>query len=153
MSMQRRPRLLAVSSGGGHWAQMMRIRRAFDEADVTYVTVEPGYRADVGDAPLHIVPDANKDRPLRAVQLAGAIARIVLRERPDVVFSTGAAPGCLTVILGRLLGARTIWLDSIANAERISLSGRLVRPFASVWLTQWEHLARGTRPEYAGQVF
>jgi hypothetical protein len=57
------------------------------------------------------------------------------------------------VILGRLLGARTIWLDSIANAERISLSGRLVRPFASVWLTQWEHLARGTRPEYAGQVF
>lgn len=153
MTNHRRPRVLAVSSGGGHWAQLMRVRRALDRADVSYVTVDPGYRAEVGDAPFHVVPDANKDRPLRAIQLAGAIARILLRERPDIVLSTGAAPGCLAVILGRLLGARTIWLDSIANAERISLSGRLVRPFASVWLTQWEHLARGTRPEYAGQVF
>jgi UDP-N-acetylglucosamine:LPS N-acetylglucosamine transferase len=150
---QQRPRVLAVSSGGGHWAQLMRIRGALDGAQVAYVTVDSGYRADVGGAPFHVVPDANKDRPLRALHLAFEIARILLRERPDVVLSTGAAPGCLAVILGRLLGARTIWLDSIANAERISLSGRLVRPFASVWLTQWEHLARGTRPEYAGQVF
>jgi hypothetical protein len=42
-----------------------------------------------------------------------------------------------------MVGARTIWLDSIANSDRPSLSGTFARPFASLWLTQWKHLADG----------
>ena len=68
------------------------------------------------------------------------------------VISTGAAPGCFAVILGRILGARTIWLDSIANVDRVSLSGRLVRRYAGLWLSQWEHLAGQKGPEFQGTV-
>ena len=78
---------------------------------------------------------------------------VLIRVRPHVVVSTGAAPGCLAILMGRVLGARTIWLDSIANVEAVSMSGRLVRRAAGLWLTQWPHLAVDEGPEFAGRVF
>ncbi|GIW73864.1 MAG: hypothetical protein KatS3mg103_0386 [Phycisphaerales bacterium] len=41
------------------------------------------------------------------------------------------------------MGARTVWVDSIANVEEMSMTGRLVGPYATLWLTQWPHLAQG----------
>jgi UDP-N-acetylglucosamine:LPS N-acetylglucosamine transferase len=77
---------------------------------------------------------------------------IILRERPDVVISTGAAPGYFALRFGKMMGARTIWLDSIANVDRLSRSGRQVRNYADVWLTQWPHLALDEGPHYSGAV-
>lgn len=79
-------------------------------------------------------------------------AWIVIRERPDVVVTTGAAPGLVVLALARLLGARTVWVDSIANAERLSLSGRLAEGRADLVLTQWPELAREGGPRYLGGV-
>ncbi|MEP5008374.1 MAG: UDP-N-acetylglucosamine--LPS N-acetylglucosamine transferase, partial [Roseobacter sp.] len=60
-----KPVVLAVSSGGGHWVQMQRLAPAFGYADVHYATTEKTTSARVGDACLHVYPDANKDTPLR----------------------------------------------------------------------------------------
>jgi hypothetical protein len=60
-----------------------------------------------------------------------------------VVVSTGAAPGYIAIRLGKLLGARTVWIDSVANVEELSLSGRMVSGRADLCLTQWPHLASG----------
>lgn len=73
-------------------------------------------------------------------------------ERPEVIISTGAAPGYLGLRIGKWFGARTIWIDSIANAEKLSLSGQLVRNCADLWLTQWPHLARQDGPLFRGSV-
>ncbi len=77
----------------------------------------------------------------------------VWRERPEVVLSTGAAPGLLACLFGRILGAKVIWVDSIANTRKMSLSGRLVRPIAHRVLSQWPDVAaRYHGVEYAGEV-
>ncbi|MFQ5805354.1 MAG: hypothetical protein ACE5I3_02760 [Phycisphaerae bacterium] len=65
---------------------------------------------------------------------------------------TGAAPGYVGLRLGKLLGAQTIWIDSIANVERLSLSGERIARHADLWLTRWPHLARSDRPSYLGGV-
>jgi len=151
-----RPRkILAVASGGGHWVQLRRVVPALDGHRVVYVTIDPVYRADVPGERVWIVTDATRWDRLGTLRLALEIALVVLRERPDVVLSTGAAPGCFAIVFGRLLGARTIWLDSIANVERMSMSGMMVRRFAQLWLTQWPHLAGPgpEGPEFAGRVF
>jgi UDP-N-acetylglucosamine:LPS N-acetylglucosamine transferase len=77
---------------------------------------------------------------------------ILLRERPDVIISTGAAPGYFALRLGKWFGARTIWVDSIANVEKLSLSGQRVGKYADLWLTQWPHLARPEGPYFMGGV-
>jgi len=99
-----------------------------------------------------ILPDCNWQRPVAALQCASVSLMLVLRLRPDVVITTGAAPGFFCLLWGRLFGARTLWIDSVANAEKLSLSGRLARRIAHCSLTQWEHLADGSTIHFAGSV-
>ncbi|MGH8242411.1 MAG: UDP-N-acetylglucosamine--LPS N-acetylglucosamine transferase [Steroidobacteraceae bacterium] len=149
----RKPRkLLAISSGGGHWVQLLRLRPAFGNCDVVYATVKEGYRSDIGNERFHVIPDANRWNRWALIRSAFAVLRVVIRERPDIVISTGAAPGLFGIAIGSLLGARTIWVDSIANGEELSLSGRKARRFAGLWLTQWPHLAARAGPFYRGSV-
>lgn len=147
-----RPKLLAVSSGGGHWVQMMRIKHAFEDCNAIFVTVHESYRAQVPGHKFYLVNDANRWTKLGLLKAARRLAWIVYQERPDVVISTGAAPGYLALRFGRLMGARTIWLDSVANAEKLSMSGDHVGRCADLWLTQWPHLARPNGPYYVGSV-
>jgi UDP-N-acetylglucosamine:LPS N-acetylglucosamine transferase len=149
----REVKVLAVASGGGHWTQLLRLAPAFEGHDVSYVTVNDAYRSDVPSNDFHVVRDATRWNRFGLLLLALQLLRIVLRERPRVVISTGAAPGLIALAFGKLLGARTIWVDSLANVDELSLSGRLARRFADLWLTQWPHLATANGPLYAGTVF
>jgi len=147
-----RPRVLAISSGGGHWVQLLRLRPALDGCAVTFVTVSGVYRADVGDADFFVITDATRWNKVGLAKMALQIGWILARVRPDVIVTTGAAPGYFAIRAGRLLGARTVWLDSVANVERLSLSGQRVGPHADLWLTQWPHLAStgDTRRDVSG---
>ena len=150
------PRVMAIASGGGHWVQLRRMRAAWAGCEVIWVTTHPGYgretEADGGDARFYAVVDANRWEKVRLLRQLWQIFRIILRERPHVVVTTGAAPGYFALRLGRILGARTAWIDSIANAEELSLSGRKAGPHADLWLTQWPDLARENGPQYRGAV-
>jgi len=118
-----------------------------------YVTVSEMYRADVADEQFYVVNDATRWNYLGLLKLILRLAMILLRERPDVVISTGAAPGYLAIRLAKLLTrARTIWLDSIAETGGLSLSGIKVRRYADLWLTQWPELAQPNGPDYKGNV-
>lgn len=146
-------KILAVASGGGHWVQLRRLFRAFDGCDLALATVHADYVADApAGARFYTIRDATRWDKLGLIVLAFQILRIVLIERPQVVLSTGAAPGYLALRIGKLFGARTIWIDSIANVEQMSLSGQRIKPYADVWLTQWEHLARPEGPIFIGAV-
>lgn len=148
-----RPRVLAVASGGGHWVQLLRLMPAFEGADVTFVTVDRAYRADVPDhARFEVINDATRWNKWGLLRMALRLGVILLRRRPDIVISTGAAPGYFAIRMGRLLGAKTLWIDSIANAESVSLTGHLVARHADEWLTQWPHLVEPDGPRYEGGV-
>lgn len=144
---------MAVSSGGGHWIQLRRLAPAFDGLDLVYVSVDPRPPADLGPGRYRAVRDATRRDRIGFAVLVAQMARLLLAERPDVVITTGAAPGLVAIALAKtVLRSRTIWIDSIANVERLSSSGRIARRFADHWLTQWEHLATPGGPAYAGQV-
>jgi hypothetical protein len=152
-SRSNKKRVLAVASGGGHWIQLSRLVPAFGDCDIAYLTTLASYREQVGPAArFYAVRDANRDTKVRLLWMALRIALVLLWEWPDVVVSTGAAPGYVAIRMGKLMGARTVWIDSMANAERLSLSGRRVGRHADLWLTQWPHLAEPEGPFFEGAV-
>jgi UDP-N-acetylglucosamine:LPS N-acetylglucosamine transferase len=152
--MTREPiRVLAISSGGGHWLELIRVRDALAGCRVTWATVNAGYRHDVKGEEFAVIPDATRWNKLRLLWLAASVLVLLLRVRPHVVLSTGAAPGYIALRFAKLLGARTIWLDSFANIEELSLSGRMAGRCADLWLTQWPELARPEGPHCRGAVF
>jgi UDP-N-acetylglucosamine:LPS N-acetylglucosamine transferase len=145
-------KVLAVSSSGGHWVQLRRVVPAFADSEVVYVTVLESYRSQVPENRFYAVNDATRWNKFGLIRLALKLAWIILKERPSVVISTGAAPGYFAILLGRWFGARTIWIDSMANIEELSLSGSRAGRYADLWLTQWPHLAKAEGPHYGGSV-
>jgi UDP-N-acetylglucosamine:LPS N-acetylglucosamine transferase len=153
MDMKKPRKVMAIASGGGHWVQLRRIMPAFEGLDVFYVSLDASSAADVPGRRYYTVRDVSRRDRWGFVVLAAQLARILARERPDVVITTGSAPCLVALGLAKtFLRARTIWIDSIANAERLSSSGAQARRVADVWLTQWEHLARPGGPEFWGAV-
>jgi UDP-N-acetylglucosamine:LPS N-acetylglucosamine transferase len=144
---------LAVASGGGHWMQLRVLSPAFEGHDVHYVTVDPTAKSELpSHANIHVVRDANRWNRWDLAVCLLQLTVVVLRVRPDVVVSTGAAPGYLAMLLGKWVGARAIWIDSIANVDELSMSGRLAGKIADLWLTQWEHLAKDDGPLFRGAI-
>ena len=155
--MTRPPRIMAVASAGGHWVQLMRLRPAWEGMDVTYVTTDPGLRQTLvgADAPapdFRVITEGNRWHKRKLIKQLFELAFIMARLRPDAVITTGAAPGYFALRLGRMFGARTVWIDSMANAEELSLSGQQAHRHADLWLTQWEHLAKPEGPQFLGSV-
>lgn len=146
-------KVLAVASGGGHWVQMRRLRTAFEGLDVAFVSVKATYAEEVPGRRFYAVRDVTRWDKWGFVILIAQLLRILWRERPDVVITTGSAPGFIALRLAKqLFGAKTMWIDSIANCEQMSSSGQRARRFADVWLTQWPHLESDGGPGYWGAV-
>jgi UDP-N-acetylglucosamine:LPS N-acetylglucosamine transferase len=150
-------KVMVATSDGGHWVQMRRILPAFAGFELVYVGTEPGLDADLAldgqGARYYRVRNVSRANAQELPLLFWQLARAIRRERPDAVVTTGAGPGLVALGLAKLLaGSRTIWIDSVANTERMSLSGRLARHVADAWLVQWAHLARPEGPHYWGAV-
>ncbi len=138
-----RPKVLAVASFGGHLVQLMRMMRPLaPRVDVAIVSTAEEGRPD-GCASYDVVSDFSRTNPWRAISQIKTLRGIIKRERPCLVVTTGAAPGLLAVMVARAMGVRTLWVDSIANADRLSMCGRIASRLADKTLTQWPHLASG----------
>jgi len=148
------PKVCLAASAGGHLSQLRKVASAWSGLPTFWVTTG---RMVSGSLPensrVYAVGECNRDHPFRLIAVLFRCILITLRERPDLVISTGAASGCLMCLLSKLLGAKIVWLDSISNVDRLSLSGCLVRPFADLLLVQWPELVEQyPNAEYVGTV-
>ncbi len=145
-------RLLAVASGGGHWVQLLRLRPAFGDCEVVYASVQPGSADEVPGHRYYQFRDASRKNKLAFLAVAVRMLWIVLRERPDVIVTTGSAPALFCVAFGRLVGARTLWIDSIANVKEMSTSGRKAIRVAHRCVSQWPEVAAANGIEFWGRT-
>jgi UDP-N-acetylglucosamine:LPS N-acetylglucosamine transferase len=141
--------------------QLLRLSAAFDGCELHYACAAADAEAAARvaaerrgqKAPVfHRFTDANRWQKLRLLRQMFDVAGILWRVRPDAIVTTGASAGYFAIRLGKLLGARTCWIDSIANAKELSLSGAKAGPHADLFLTQWPEVARPGGPEYRGAV-
>ena len=151
-----RLKVCLAASAGGHLNQLLSSEDAWKEEDFFFVTTGEMVADRLSkryNTQVHVLGESNREHPLKVFRVLLGCVRMLLKERPDVIISTGAAHGCLLCVLGRLTGAKVVWLDSIANVERLSLSGRIVRYFAHLFLVQWPELvARYPDVEYHGEL-
>lgn len=145
-------KVLAIASGGGHWIQLMRIRRAFDGYNVVFIGVDDMYRSEVISYKFYTIPNVSRLHKWSILYSVAKLFFIILKEKPSVIVTTGSGPGMLALRIGKLFGAKTIWIDSIANVEEMSLSGLTACKYSDLWLTQWPHLEKPEGPKYLGSV-
>lgn len=151
--MRKKLKIFAVASIGGHWVQLLRIAKALEkEFDVVYMSTHEKCATMVEGRIYYSMNDFSRwDFYKMFPELLHSIY-IIWKEKPSVVITTGAAPGLMCLFAAKICGIRTIWIDSIANVEHISFSGRIASKFASRIYTQWPSLA-GNKVIFAGNIF
>ncbi|MGD2095329.1 MAG: PssD/Cps14F family polysaccharide biosynthesis glycosyltransferase [Phycisphaerales bacterium] len=150
-------KICAGASAGGHMNQLLKLLemiRDWPQRPSFYITtLEELAEKLAQQGPVYIIGECNRQHPFKALQVFIRSLRIVMKERPDVVITTGSLPLALLCLSAKLFGAKIVWIDSIANIESFSLSGRITLLFADLFLTQWPELANGHKNvEYAGAI-
>jgi len=147
-------RICLAASAGGHLSQLLKLAESWKGYETFCITTTDMVQTKLQEyGRTYFVGECNREHWLRVILVFARCLSVILRESPDVVISTGAAVGCIACFLGKLLGAKIIWIDSITNVERISLSGRMVRYIADLLIVQWPQLAEQYGDvEYVGAV-
>ena len=142
-----------MSSTGGHLLQLVALREAWEGFDRVWVTFDAGDSRVLlaGEKVVHAYSPTNRNVPnlLRNIGLA---ARVLPRLRPTVILTTGAGVAVPFAWIGRLLGARVVYIESLTRIDRPSLTYRLIRPVVSRTYVQWPEL-RLPGAVYRGTVF
>lgn len=123
-------KILAVASFGGHWEQLCRIMQPIDCVEIVCATTRKLDADDGFSAVNHSVTNVSRRNWWKVPLVLWQMVRIISQEHPTHIVTTGAAPGLMALVAGRLMGVKSLWLDSIANVERMSTSGRMAKYFA-----------------------
>ncbi|MDB5424549.1 MAG: hypothetical protein JWQ29_1965 [Phenylobacterium sp.] len=146
-----RRRIALAASGGGHVRQLLDLQPVWSEHDYFFITEDTALGQSLSaDHRTHLIPhfawgQAKQGAALRMLGRAFTSffrsASIILRERPDVIISTGAGAVFPALLWARLLGAKVVVVESFARFEKPSLFGRIAAPFAHHLVIQSAKLA------------
>lgn len=151
--------MLLVCSTGGHLLQLLALRGAWGEFSRVWVTFDKSDARSllVGERVVYAHGPTNRNFGLLAVRnllqnLLGAF-RLLRLVRPRVVVTTGAGVAVPYAWIGRALGARIVYVESLTRIEQPSLSFRLIAPVASRIYAQWPELSESVpKARYVGSV-
>jgi beta-1,4-N-acetylglucosaminyltransferase len=147
--------VLLVASSGGHLLELLELADAFERQERHWITFDkPDARSLLSGERVtyaHHPTNRNVSNLLRNTLLA---LRLVARLRPAAVVTTGAGVAVPFCYAGRAVGARVVYVESLARIDQLSLTGRLVRPVVNRLFVQWPELAeRDPRAVYEGSIF
>ena len=143
-----------VCSHGGHLSEMLQLLpafRGFDSFFVTYHSPRDKEIETTGRA--YFTDNIGKD-PFRFGLSFFWALRVLRREKPRVIVSTGSEIAIPFFVLAKLSGVKTIFIEGFFRVEDLSQTGRILYPLSDVFLVQWPGLLKvcGKKARYEGAV-
>ena len=120
-----------TASTGGHFEQLMMLKPLMDKYDSFIVTEKTGYS---------VIKDNRKIYYFKMITNAFKSFKIFLREKPDVIISTGALATIPICIFAKVLKKKIIFIESFAKVTSPTLTGKLIYKFADQFYVQWEQM-------------
>lgn len=138
-----RCRIALVGSSGGHLAHLLALRPFWQDRDRFWVTFDTQDAVSLleGERRYWAYHPTNRHVP-NLIRNSFQALRILLRERPSLIISSGAAPAIPYFWLARIFGARTVFIEVLDRLDSPTITGRVVSPVAHTILVQWTEQQR-----------
>lgn len=145
-------KICLACSGGGHLTELLQVKEAFRGHNTFFLT---NFREDTKELKNAYFIDDPKRNPLILIKSIFQSLSIFRKEKPDIVFTTGAGVAVPICYLAKIAGKKVIFLESFCRVKLPSFSGRLIYPIADLFLVQWEEMLSryGKKAKYWGAVF
>lgn len=128
-----------VGSSGGHLTHLYMLKPFWQDKERFWVTFNKEDANSIleGEQVYHCYYPTN--RSLKALLINTRLAWKVLRkERPDVIVSSGAAVAVPFFYLGKLFGMKTIYIEVFDRIDKPTMTGKMVYPVTDRFIVQWE---------------
>jgi beta-1,4-N-acetylglucosaminyltransferase len=156
-------KLLVVLGEGGHTTEMLNlVDRLGDRYEYHYIIAKQDTlsadRIRIQGPVHHLLRPRCKGTPLPSAVLgtlvnAAQAVPVLLRVRPKAILSAGPAIAVPVAILGKLLGARVIFVETGSRIRTVSITGKIMYRWADLFFVQWPQLKkRLPRAIYAGRL-
>lgn len=132
-----------AASSGGHLEEALALKALRERYDTALITEKTEYKVNCWQDSVYLMPQVNRKELKSLIQYVGIFfttLKILLKEKPDVVLSTGAMVAFPALLLGKLLGKKIIFIECMFNVDEPTLTGKLTYRFADLFIVQWEEM-------------
>lgn len=128
-----------VGSSGGHLTHLYMLKDFWKDKDRFWVTFDKEDARSILEnekvIPCYYPTNRNIKNLIKNTFLA---IRVLLKEKPDLIISSGAAVAVPFFYIGKILGAKLIYIEVFDRIDKPTVTGKLVYPIADKFIVQWE---------------
>lgn len=146
-----------ISSSGGHLEQIRQLKDVYNKYNCFYV-VSRTKATEAMTQKHYIVSDLVRKNKivmvLRMTRMMFEQFGIFLKEKPDVILTTGAAVAIPMCVIGKVFRRKVIYIESFARMTTPNKTGLLIYKFADLFVIQWEALKKYyPNAVYGGSIY
>ena len=154
-------KVLFISSTGGHLTELLELKKMFNKYDYRIITEKTKSTEDlkaIYPGKVYYLPYGTKHNKLKYpfILLLNCFISLFyfIKFRPNVIVTTGAHTAGPMCCIGKILGAKIVYIETFANIKTKTVTGRLVYLFADLFIVQWESMLKlYPKAVYGGWIF
>ncbi|RSK28723.1 polysaccharide biosynthesis protein [Bacillus sp. HMF5848] len=157
--MNKRKKVIFISSLGGHLTQLLQLKPLFEEFDYHIITEKSIITEELSkEYKMSFLVYGARNYMFKYVfKLTYNFFKslyLFLREKPDVVVTTGAHTAVPMCYIAKLFGKKVVFIESFAKTSTPTMSGKLVYPIADLFIVQWEGMKKHyPKAVYGGSIY
>ena len=142
-------KVLFISSTGGHLSELMQLKKMFKHYDYHIITEKTKSNISMRNKykdRINFLVYGTKDHmltyPFKLLYNCFKSLFLYLRIHPDYIITTGAHTAGPMCLIGKIFGSKIIYIETFANRNRKTITGRLLYPIADRFIVQWPSMTK-----------
>lgn len=142
-------KVLFISSTGGHLSELLKLEPLFNQYQCYIVTEKDDTTKSLKDKykdKILYLPYCTRSKLFQYIFIYSYLILktiyIFIKIRPKIIISTGSHTAVPMCYLGKMFGRKIIYIETFANINRKSLTGRLVYPISNLFIVQWKNMLK-----------
>ena len=156
-----RKKVLFISSTGGHLNELLQLSPLFEKYDSYIITekdkANENLKQTYGER-LYFLPYGTRAKLFtyifKYLFLCFKTLYLYAKIRPKVIVTTGTHTAGPICTLGKIFGSKIVYIETFANTNRKTATGRLLYPIADLFIVQWEEMLKiYPKAVYGGSIY
>lgn len=137
-------KICLISSSGGHFEQLLMLKKLENNYNCFVVTERTKYNRKDKNINYYVM-QINRKEPLMTLKLFCIFIKsliIFLKEKPDIIISTGVLASIPMLIIGHFFKTKVIFIESFAKIKNPTMTGNFIykNKIADRFYVQWESM-------------
>ena len=144
-----------VGSSGGHLTHLYMLKPFWQDKERFWATFDKEDARSIlkGEKIYPVYYPSNRSLKALLINTCRAV-KILRKERPDLIISSGAAPAIPFFWIGKIMGAKTIYIEVFDRIDASTIAGRMCYPVTDRFIVQWEEMKKlYPKAIYLGSIF